>query len=427
MVPVAFDVSALDPNFKGHAQRGIGRYVSELKKYFDSARDDEVAISYFNHKDLLTTGVAGALVNALPVGRTTVRQQFLYPFRLQSGALKGQQFVHFPAHMDAPAWSRKPYILTVLDLIPLVLKDLYKANRSGPRFHFARWLEITSIRHASLLLAISEHTANDIVQVLGIPRDRIVVTPLGVDASFFTIAELRRRKYAGDIQVLEQGKLLRETLNIPHGRPILLYVGGHDERKNIEKLIHIAREVISHYSQPSKAGISAEYKPSPILILAGRVGSEQEASRLQSAISHHGMHNDCISLGYVPDEELRKLYCESDLFLFPSLYEGFGLPPLEAMAAGLPVVCSSASSLPEVIGDCGVLFDPTSIEAGVRGVLSVLENSHKATTLSQNGEKRAQQFTWEKTGKTTIDAYKLAASLPHTFSDKKMHRATVNG
>lgn len=414
MVPIAFDVSALDPNFKGHAQRGIGRYVSELKKYFDTSGDEEVSLSYFNHNDLLTTGVAGALVNALPLGRTTVRQQFLYPFRLQSGSLKHQQFVHFPAHMDAPAWSRKPYILTVLDLIPLVLKDLYKANRSGPRFHFARWLEITSIRHASLLIAISEHTAQDIVSVLGIPRERIVVTPLGVDASFFTIAEHRRRKAAGDSKILEQGKHLRDTLKIPQGRPILLYVGGHDERKNIDRLVQIAREVITHHTI------------APFLVLAGRVGSEAEATRLRHAIAQHGMENDCISLGYVPDEELRKLYCESELFLFPSLYEGFGLPPLEAMAAGLPVVCSSASSLPEVVGDCGVLFDPVSIEAGVRGVLSTLEDSQRATTLAQNAERRARQFTWEKTGKATIEAYKFAASYPHSLGLEKVHRATGN-
>jgi glycosyltransferase involved in cell wall biosynthesis len=418
MIPVALDVSALDPNFKGHAQRGIGRYVSELKKYFDSHQDDEVTISYFNHKDLLTTGLAGTLVNALPVGRTTVRQQFLYPFRLQSGSLKSQQFVHFPAHMDAPAWSRKPYILTVLDLIPLVLKDLYKANRSGPRFHFARWLEITSIRHASLLIAISEHTAQDIVRVLGIPRERIVVTPLGVDASFSTIAELRRRKSAGDLQVIEQGKLLRDTLNIPQGRPILLYVGGHDERKNIERLIHIAREVISHHTGSPKVACPSENNNSPILVLAGRVGSEQEASRLQSAITQHGMQNDCVSLGYVPDEDLRNLYCESELFLFPSLYEGFGLPPLEAMAAGLPVVCSSASSLPEVVGDCGVLFDPVSVEDGVRGVLSILKDSQKAATLSENAERRARQFTWERTGRATVEAYTFAASRSHIPCDQ---------
>lgn len=426
MVPVAFDVSALDPNFKGHAQRGIGRYVSELKKYFDSTRDDEVVLSYFNHKDLLTTGVAGALVDALPVGRTTLRQQFLYPFRLQSGSLKHQQFVHFPAHMDAPAWSRKPYILTVLDLIPLVLKDLYKANRSGPRFHFARWLEITSIRHASLLIAISEHTAQDIVRVLGIPRDRIVVTPLGVDASFFTIAEHRKRKVAGDEKILDQGQQLRESLKIPQGRPILLYVGGHDERKNIERLIHISREVIAHHSSSSSSRNDSTTNLSPILVLAGKVGSEQEAYRLRTALERHKMQNDCISLGYVPDEELRKLYCESELFLFPSLYEGFGLPPLEAMAAGLPVVCSSASSLPEVVGDCGVLFDPVSVEEGVRGVLSILEDKQRAATVSQSAEQRARYFTWEKTGKATIEAYKCAASYSQTFRDEKIHRAAVH-
>ena len=404
MVAVGLDVSGLDPTFKGHAQRGIGRYVSELKRFLDDATPSDVSVSYFNHKELLTRGIAGRIVNAAPVGRTTLRQQLLYPLRLGRGHLKEVSFVHFPAHMDAPAWSRKPYILTVLDLIPLVLKDLYKANRSGVRFHFARWLEITSIRNAALLLAISEHTAKDIVNVLGIPRERIVVTPLGVDEKFFSVEAIRELRREGEPKTVAHGRNLRQRLGIPLKRPLLLYVGGHDERKNIDRLLEIGSEVVKQYS-------GAEQDDLPFLVLAGRIGSQAERERLAHSVVRHKMAPHALSVGYVPDEDLLTLYAESELFLFPSLYEGFGLPPLEAMAAGVPVVSSSASSLPEVVGDTGLLFNPVSTTEGASAVLSLLTNKEHARLLSERARERAKLFTWRHTGETTLDAYRVAGEL----------------
>lgn len=401
---VGVDISGLDPTFKGHAQRGIGRYVSELKRYLDGVSSPDLAVSYFNHKELLTSGVAGRLVNAVPVGRTTLRQQLLYPLRLGRGRLKELSFVHFPAHMDAPAWSPKPYVLTVLDLIPLVLKDLYKANRSGVRFHFARWLEITSIKNAALLLAISEHTAKDIEEVLGIPRDRIMVTPLGVDEKFFSVGHHRALLRDGDPVTTARGLHLRERLGIPHKRPLLLYVGGHDERKNIARLIEIGSEVVKHY-----AGEPIERVP--FLVLAGRIGSQAEQDRFAAAVRSHSMATHALSVGYVPDEDLLTLYAESELFLFPSLYEGFGLPPLEAMAAGLPVVSSSASSLPEVVGECGLLFNPASATEAASSVISLLSQPELARDLSSKGRERAQLFTWRRTGEATQEAYRCAGEL----------------
>jgi glycosyltransferase involved in cell wall biosynthesis len=123
------------------------------------------------------------------------------------------------------------------------------------------------------------------------------------------------------------------------------------------------------------------------------------------------MADDTINLGYVGDEELGELYTESALFLFPTLYEGFGLPALEAMAAGLPVVASSVSSIPEVVGDAGELFDPLSIAAGTRAVLSVLENEERGRALSRAGLERAKLFTWERTARATVEGYRIADAL----------------
>ena len=123
------------------------------------------------------------------------------------------------------------------------------------------------------------------------------------------------------------------------------------------------------------------------------------------------MASDTVNLGYVSDSDLHALYGESALFLFPSLYEGFGLPVLEAMAAGLPVVCSNTSSMPEVLGDTGLTFNPHDVRAGCKAVLQILRDGDAARKLSEAAYQRAREFTWERTGRVTIEGYRAAAEL----------------
>jgi glycosyltransferase involved in cell wall biosynthesis len=310
--------------------------------------------------------------------------------------------------MDAPAWSSKPYVLTVLDLIPHVLKDLYRANKPGWRFRIARSLEVFAIRQATVLLAIRETTADDLVRVLDIPRERIVVTPLGVDERFFDVAKLRAQTAGSD------SASIRGKLGIPEERPIVLYVGGHDERKNIGNLVGIVHQ----------AGLElrARGKVAPILVMAGRVTSRDEVDRLDATLRRYSMERDVVSLGYVPDEDLEQLYTESSLFLFPTLYEGFGLPALEAMAAGLPVVASNTSSIPEVVGDAGLLFNPLSVDEGARAVIEVLESRQAQEELSRAGIARARAFTWERTGRTTLEGYKRAYEILRSKDEASFSR-----
>lgn len=405
---VGFDTSALDPRFKSHAQRGIGRYVRHLAEYLKEYQPPDLSLEWFNHENLLTTGAVTKLIDLLPVARTTLRQQLLYPLKLNAGALRGTNFVHFLAHMDGPAWSPKPYILTVHDLIPLVLERLYRASRPTWRYEFARWLENTSIRNASLLLTVSETTAKDVVRLLGVPRDRIVVTPNGVDQSFFDLRKLRR-------DLAPEARIeLRHRLGIPQNRPIIFYVGGHDERKNIAKLIEIGREVIQESSEKGK--------PQPVLVLAGKVNLPREQEILETALRDFAMAADTINLGFVSEEDLKALYAESAVFLFPSLYEGFGLPVLEAMAAGVPVVSSDRGALPEVIGKAGLVFDPDDVIAGSQAVLRVLSDGALSARLSDEGHQQAGLFSWERTGHLTVEAYRYAAKLISKSSKSELAR-----
>jgi glycosyltransferase involved in cell wall biosynthesis len=397
MIRVGFDTSALDPVFKSHAQRGIGRYVKHLADYLNQNAEDDLAIDWFDHNNLIQSSFATKVIDLLPFARTTLRQQLLYPLKLNSSALRSSAFVHFPAHMDGPAWSPKPYMLTVHDLIPLILERLYRAHRPTWRYEFARWLENSSIKNAFMLLAVSETTANDVVRLLGVPRERIAVTPNGVEQGFFELFKLRR-------DLSSEARLeLRTRLGIPLDRPILFYVGGHDERKNIPILIEIAREAISECAE--------RRKPQPVLVLAGKVNSERERTTLDTALRNFAMAADTIDLGFVSEPDLRALYAESAVFLFPSLYEGFGLPVLEAMAAGVPVVSSNRGALLEVMGDVGISFEPEDPIAGCKGVLELLFNSEFAERVSEQGHRRAAEFTWERTGRLTLEAYRQAAAL----------------
>lgn len=383
MSTVGFDVSALDPKFKSHAFRGIGRYVQELKAYFDRNVSEDMRVGYFDHRDFREKGMINSLIEFLPAGRQTMRQQLVYPLHL--GKFKKQfDILHFPAHMDAPAWSVNNYVLTVLDLIPLVMGELYKASKPGWRFQFARWLENSAIKNASLLLAISQNTADDLVRVLGIDPARIVVTPLGIDPAFYR-------------RVFEEEKVeVRSKYNIPEGRDIVIYVGGIDPRKNTNALIRSFSFLTEMYREKNMKD--------PLLVMVGNIAGDREYAGLQERIRSLSLKDSVVETGYAPDADLQALYSLSNVMFFPSLYEGFGLTPLEAMAAGLPVVCSKTSCMPEVLGRAAYFVDPENHKMCANMLFEVI-NEVDLDDARAKGTERATHFTWERTGRLTMEAY----------------------
>ncbi|MBN8549812.1 MAG: glycosyltransferase family 4 protein [Deltaproteobacteria bacterium] len=389
MFRVGLDTSALDGGFKNHSMRGIGRYVQELNRYFQSPRSQEVSVGTFDHAILHQPSLASSIIAAMPAGRKTLSQQLLYPLRMANGPLKEFDVVHFTAHMDAPAWSPKKYILTVHDLIPLVLKDMYKADKPTWRFAFARFLDIRAIKNASLIIAISENTANDLTRVLGIPRERMVISYLGVDSKFY------------DAALTEPRGGFCARFGIPSERPVVLYVGGIDQRKNFtglidsfERLLQISRETA---------------KPEPVLVMAGNIQSDAQFPKLDALVKARGLTRDVIMPGFVDDKDLLQMYALSSVFFFPSLYEGFGLPPLEAMAAGTPVVSSNRSCMPEVLGDAVLMVDPSDTQQCAQQLYRVLHETGLAQSLRERGKVQARKFTWNAMGEQTLKAYERLA------------------
>ena len=271
----------------------------------------------------------------------------------------------------APRLHHCPTVLTVHDLIGL----LFPSNLPPiSRFYWSRWLPYT-IRWADQIIADSEHTKHDLIRLLNIPEKKIDVVYLGVSEAFQPLE---------DRVVL---KRVRRRYGLPH--PVILYVGTIEPRKGLDTLI-------SAYSMLSN-------RIPHHLVIAGKRGWYTESIFHQ--VEALGLNQRVHFIGYVADEDLPALYNLADLFVYPSRYEGFGLPPLEAMACGVPVVCSNAASLPEVVGDAGLLVPPNDVGALEVAMLNVLEDRNKRVKMQVEGRERAKKFSWRETARQTVRVY----------------------
>lgn len=239
--------------------------------------------------------------------------------------------------------------------------------------HFPRSLDV-----ASAVLTDCEFIKREMIELFGVPPEKVFAVPLGVSSAFFPRNERDCSKTLA-------------CHGLDFGRYILS-VGTLEPRKNIPALIDA-------YSM-LPAALQQRY-PLVMVGMRGWLSSGLEA-RMQRLVEKGVVK----PLGYVPDAEMPVLYSGAAAFAFPSLYEGFGLPPLEAMACGVPVVCSESSSLPEVVGDAGLLVAPHDVGAISDALRRILEDRDFANKLVERGVQRAARFTWKRTAEQTIDVYR---------------------
>ncbi len=225
-----------------------------------------------------------------------------------------------------------------------------------------------SCQRADHIITISEFSKKEIMKYLGIPKDKITVMPCGVDFSI----------YHPNYSVDEVNKVV-EKYNIDS--PYILYLGTLEPRKNIERLIQ------------AYGKLSEEKKNLPKLVLAGRKGWMYES--IFKTVKTLNLEEKIIFTGYVDEKDAPILMKGAEIFLFPSIYEGFGMPPLEAMACGTPVLVSNVSSLPEVVGDAGIQVNPFSIESIKNGMEYLINNKEKRLELSLRGIQKSKAFTWD--------------------------------
>ena len=382
MTRIGLDLRATEPGFKSHFGRGTGRYATELALRLPelSKKNGEIEVIGLAGERLRGTNLERKVIASLPAGRQTVESQFGLPRRLRK---LGVDYCHFFAHGDAPAWGGFPTIVTVLDLIPIKFRELYRGSNENWRYHLARYLELCAIRNSKGIVAISEATKKDLIEILNIEPNHIAVTYLGVDERFAPTNEKA---------------LIREELGLPIDSLLSLYVGGIDPRKNVLFLLDAFKQVVSKF-------------PDAKLVLAGNHKKDKFYPGFSARLAELNLGSAVIQLGFFPDEKLPKLYQAADLFVFPSLYEGFGLPVLEAARSGLPVIAGNNSSIPELLGVDYPLLSDNNLEEWSSRIVQLLESQTQREKLSELGIVRGNMFSWDKTAESTLKAYQRFTEL----------------
>ena len=276
-------------------------------------------------------------------------------------------------------WPRQvKIVITVHDLIPFVLPQtcskfyLRTALQELPRI----------VDRADYIIAVSFHTKRDLMQILGVPEDKIAVIYEAAESMYKPMCRHQAHIHA------------REQWGIDG--PYILNVGGFSRRKNLVGLVRAFRHIMSELPEGCQL----------VLVGGGGGGSYEE---IKDLVDKWGLAKRVLFPGFVPTESMPILYNGAELFVYPSLYEGFGLPPLEAMACGVPVVAANASSIPEVVGDAALLYDPYDENSLSQAVLQVVQDEKTRERLIERGAKQQARFSWVKAATETWMVYQSLA------------------
>ena len=268
--------------------------------------------------------------------------------------------VHIPYMTHPPKPFRIPSVVTVHDLIPYRLKQYH--SRARERAYFAQVRK--NLRAASHLIAISEATLADVQSIMPELASRISVIPNGIAAAYFSPADT------------DQVQQVARRLGLER-HPRILYAGGYDVRKNVGTLVKSAAQVLHR--------LGGE------LVLVGAKG----LSTVESQVHELGIVDQVVTTPWLSRDDLVTLYQSSDIFAYPSIYEGFGMPPAQAMAAGVAVVAGDNPAVREVVADAALLVEPTKMEAWVDALTQVIENPALANRMVAIGKERSRELAWD--------------------------------
>jgi glycosyltransferase involved in cell wall biosynthesis len=360
------------------SKTGSGQYTRCLVREL-MALETEYALFLPRHEP--GTGGPHHLFIATPFSNNETLAKLWFEQLSFPRACQGLDVAHVP-YFAPPLFSSTPTVVTIHDLIPLILPG-YKGSLLVRLY--TRLVSIAAKR-AQAIITDSRSSQRDILRLLKIPPGRVHIIPLAADERFkpgVGTAELdqARRKYS-----------------LP--QEFILYLGGFDQRKNMKTLFKALR------------GLKERLGDRCPLVIAGTLPNKDTPffPHPRRLAEEAGVTDAVHFIGWVPEEEKPALYSLATLFLYPSLYEGFGLPPLEAMSCGTPVIASNAASLPEVVGDGGVLVDPRDPEAWAEAMVALLTSPRRQEDLSAKAVEQAKKFSWRKTARETLEVYKRVAA-----------------
>jgi glycosyltransferase involved in cell wall biosynthesis len=355
---------------------GIGTYIRNLLRQLARLDHDSEYVLLCHEPDLGVAAQLGANFRAVlePSPNYSIREQIHVPWVLHR---ERPDVFHAPHYVLPPAAQCRS-VVTIHDCIHLMFPQ-YLPNRAA--YLYARGMMWTAVRRSHRILTVSEASKRDIIHFFNVPPEKIVVVYNAIDERF-SVAPA-----AEDIE------RVRERYQLSH--KFVLYAGNIKPHKNLVR-------VIEAFDTLRQRG----FDDLKLLIIGDEIS---KVPALRRAVHTHKLHKHVRFLGYLPDETLAILYRLAAVFVFPSLYEGFGLPPLEAMASGTPVVTSNVSSLPEVAGGAAVLVDPYDVAAIVSGIERVLTDPELAAELRTRGIARAREFSWERSVARTHELYQEIA------------------
>jgi glycosyltransferase involved in cell wall biosynthesis len=357
---------------------GISRYIRNLLPALREVDGHTYQVHLGDNNvppDFAPDGRFRLHLSRLPTRRPIVRilwEQLWLPLAL---ARDGAHVLHSLGYVQPLACPSRS-VVTIHDLSFL----LYPGNfNRGNRFYLSTFTRLSAQR-ADRIVAVSENTKRDVVRLLGVPANRVAVVQHGIEPHF---------RPAADPVALSAW---RARVGLPER--FVLFFGTIEPRKNLDTLLE-AFALLRRDGLPHR------------LVVAGAKGWHWEP--VFAAVERLGIGDCVVFPGYVPYEDQPLWYNAADLFVYPSLYEGFGFPPLEAMACGTPVVASSTSALPEVVGEAGLLVDPRDARALAEAMRDVLLNAQTREEMRARGLARAATFTWAEAARQTSAVYVQAA------------------
>ncbi|MFC1651834.1 glycosyltransferase family 4 protein [Patescibacteria group bacterium] len=365
----------VDGRMYGKGFTGIGRYIQELLSHLAKIdQEDQYLVllskGNFNEFNIKQPNFKKELAD---FGHYSLDEQTKFLKHLKK---KEVDLIHFP-HFNLPIFYRKPFVITIHDLIHTLFP-----GKNITRFPHRLAYDLvfrSAVKHAKKIIAVSENTKKDLVEIMKADPDKIEVIYEAVDDKYYPIED---HKKLSDLKA--KYKITK---------PFLFYIGNWRYHKNVHGLVE-AFNIIKD-----------QYKIDCQLVLPGKMGRGHQ-EEAENAINNSPFKSDIILPGFIPEEELPILYNAATIFTFPSFYEGFGLPPLEAMACATPVVSSNAACMPEILGDASKYFDPNNTEEMAKKIAEVLKSENLQKEMSKQGPERTKQYSWERMAKETLNVYK---------------------